>query len=548
MFKSLDKMEAVSREYLWGTNKEGRNKIPLIAWREIQGRKERGGVGLTDFRSTSRAMRMRQVAKLFKNPEEDWTSAADLLIRSVNARGRAAREREAWSLQEILLLQNPTRIPGAPTTTGLLDVWKLMREKLQIYRDNAFMPNTEVNKILPLMEKQGWIDSDSHNLCTQTLRREKLHTLIEWKDWCTTSEEAANSNTGVIGKSLTMSIRERRQIPELNWYWQPNSKTFEGWDQPTKVWRALLGRKGVDTIRLNRKWCRQENERQWGKRFKRIWRSPLLHKEKIWLWRLLQHGLSTMERTRRFGHGDGRCCRCRIGTESLEHLLIDCPASQELWNTWQRHTAGGRLEWSTTNEFITMLDEALRQRTWAMTFCLTRICWLLWIDRNQATFTDTITATPILVAVKQARAIMESLASGIRDEVKSKRKFTEAISDLESTFQLAGSEVTQNEIEETQSMRTESQRNVANSRRADMAAAEMNFSDPEVLCSNPATRLDLDCGDSDWAPRVSRVYPVCRQRAGNGPLLRIPVTGHWPDLYFSIAGWFSPEPFNTYTG
>ncbi|KAL3698475.1 hypothetical protein R1sor_012551 [Riccia sorocarpa] len=78
----LDAIEGVCRTFLWGSNKEGKPKIPLIAWEEIQRPKNEGGLNLSGFFQTSTAMRLKQVTKFFSNTQEDWVMAGEQLIRT----------------------------------------------------------------------------------------------------------------------------------------------------------------------------------------------------------------------------------------------------------------------------------------------------------------------------------------------------------------------------------------------------------------------------------------------------------------------------------
>ncbi|KAL3677467.1 hypothetical protein R1sor_027415 [Riccia sorocarpa] len=193
--------------------------VHLIACKQKQ-----GGFGLTDFRLVSRAMRMKQTVKLFMQAEEDWTGAAEQLIRSVNKKGRAARNREAWSVQEILILQQPSRVPAAPTISGLLEVWKLMRTKLKLSQHTRLNPEFPVAKMLLLAEGQGWINKEDQQTCIQELMRGKCHNLGDWKHRSISSGEAHRSRAREIGRRLDVH-------PEggLNLHGIPTSERISKW-------------------------------------------------------------------------------------------------------------------------------------------------------------------------------------------------------------------------------------------------------------------------------------------------------------------------------
>ncbi|KAL3693355.1 hypothetical protein R1sor_007006 [Riccia sorocarpa] len=158
--QTLDEMEAAYRRFLWGDNNDGNPKVPMIAWSQVQKPKGQGGLGLDAFRLTSRATRLRQVAKLLLDPNEEWVQAAELTVRTVNNRGREARCRDTWTVQDLMLLAPPKRIPGAPTVTGLLEAWNMARKSLRVQELVRLNKETPVLQYIFLAESQDWITTD----------------------------------------------------------------------------------------------------------------------------------------------------------------------------------------------------------------------------------------------------------------------------------------------------------------------------------------------------------------------------------------------------
>ncbi|KAL3678974.1 hypothetical protein R1sor_021930 [Riccia sorocarpa] len=435
--QTFDDMESICRTYLWGISKTGTSKVPLIAWAEVQRGKHAGGLGLADFRTTSKALRLKQIAKMFTHPDEDWIGAAEQLIRSTNSRGRDARERRDWLLQEVLLLNHPIKIPKAPTLTGLLEAWKLARGKLILDDQYVVSKCWQTSKILKLAISQKWITQEEYQSSTNVLRREGIQTAEEWKRWSEVNTGEAENRTKALGRSLCRPGDEEIKIQDMDWKWRPKTKEYTGWNQPTGIWKALLSMQANSSARLNSKWSRQESDRKWGKRLKKLWHSPLPNKERMWIWKTLQHCLPTLDRISKWGHGNGKCKRCNRTKEDMDHLLTDCMESQKQWAEWQRSTEDTNLAWKQPGDFISKLDEAWSHRSWAKEALLHKVCWNLWLHRNASTYGDTKSPTPIRVAAVQAIFMLEALKPMSGDHEKAELKIRMSIDELKITFNLS---------------------------------------------------------------------------------------------------------------
>ncbi|KAL3686848.1 hypothetical protein R1sor_013157 [Riccia sorocarpa] len=70
--KVLGKLEAICRGFVWGVNDQGQNRIPLIAWEDITQPKKDGGLQIESFQTQGQALRLKQLLRMFENPEEEW--------------------------------------------------------------------------------------------------------------------------------------------------------------------------------------------------------------------------------------------------------------------------------------------------------------------------------------------------------------------------------------------------------------------------------------------------------------------------------------------
>ena len=74
-------LEALCRQFLWGTNLEGRDRIPLIAWEKITRRKEVEGLGFTSLQEMSLLLKIRHLSCILEENNSAWIAAASEFVR-----------------------------------------------------------------------------------------------------------------------------------------------------------------------------------------------------------------------------------------------------------------------------------------------------------------------------------------------------------------------------------------------------------------------------------------------------------------------------------
>ncbi|KAL3697733.1 hypothetical protein R1sor_011809 [Riccia sorocarpa] len=289
--------------------------------------KGQGGFGLDAFRLTSQALRLKQVSKFFTNPEEEWVQAAELTIRTVKNKEREARLRDTWTIQEVLLLQPPKKVLGAPTTSGLVEAWSNVRGNLNMDRDTPVNKEISSQQYILLAENQGWIRREEAAECKKTLIRLQCTNLANWKHWATRQQPSCVLPSTTVGRALNLKDEAQKSITQLPWYWTVKNRKIHTWELTTKVWKLITHPQQTDSIILNQKWVRTDSTRTWSRRLTKIWKGPLQSCDKIWLWKIVQHGLPTQERAAKWGNFDKKCHRCQAATETIEHLFFDCRRS-----------------------------------------------------------------------------------------------------------------------------------------------------------------------------------------------------------------------------
>ena len=113
---------------------------------------------------------------------------------------------------------------------------------------------------------------------------------------------------------------------------------------------------------------------------------------KFFIWLVLHDRCWTADRHKRHGlQDDDTCSLCNQLPETIDHLLLVCPFSREVWFRALRMMHWGAV--SSTAQTYTLADwwYGARKRISkddrrCFDFLVVLLCWLLWKERNNGTF------------------------------------------------------------------------------------------------------------------------------------------------------------------
>lgn len=117
------------------------------------------------------------------------------------------------------------------------------------------------------------------------------------------------------------------------WQWRIGQQKYEGWTHQSHQWKLILNKHQMDYSQSNRRWQVNWTVGQWMSCWKKLWGSPLFHRDKILLWRVINHGLFHNRRALLWGMNDGLCPRCRMHEETINHLFFECRSVCWRWAT-----------------------------------------------------------------------------------------------------------------------------------------------------------------------------------------------------------------------
>ncbi|KAL3675534.1 hypothetical protein R1sor_025482 [Riccia sorocarpa] len=273
--------------------------------------------------------------------------------------------------------------------------------------DTAVHESTPTDKFLLLAVKQRWLDESSSTECRKELSRLKITSVSVWRQWAQRQHSTCTNILTVFGRSIRSDTNSTTDLDLLDWFWQSKTRKHYGWSHPTQLWKSLDSIMETEDLIMNYKWQRTDSRRQWTKRMSKIWKSPLPYRDKIWVWKLFQHGLPTMERVAKWGRTTDTCCRCKAGAESMDHLFTDCSHSQKKWQDWKQITQGTPLHLAETGDIFQIMDEAWKGKSWTKIILCVKTLWGIWLERNAASYSGKCLCIPIKVAALQTRDIIQ---------------------------------------------------------------------------------------------------------------------------------------------
>ncbi|KAL3678477.1 hypothetical protein R1sor_021433 [Riccia sorocarpa] len=448
---ALSKLEAIGRTFLWGSNKEGQPKVPLIAWTKIQAEKKEGGLAICSFEVLGNAMRMQQVTKIITAPNEEWVMAASALITQAQAHRADIREVQGWQVVDRLLLNAPKRVTNAPVTTALLKTWSRAKKARRSIDGQSF-------------RKTGQWASTLHWQNNNVGSRRRIRRFSEGHvggrglDWQDKARRSTNSEILDVETRITLEhwsqfqvVRDPNlKIEDMGWYWQPARQPYTGWSLHTKIWKAIVKDGQEQSAYQNYNWTRSDTERRWKKRMAKIWKSNLQFRDRVWLWKVCQLGIPTMERVAKWGKGSNMCIRCNQTVESVSHLFVSCAKARTKWIEYADKCKGSDWELVIDGDLVELIDSAMKgNKPHKLALC-TKILWQIWLERNSKTYAQEEKHIPVFVTASMATETLTAQSRFTKPDSKAMATLKSAIEEIRRCFPPLEENATTVNMEDTQ--------------------------------------------------------------------------------------------------
>ncbi|KAL3686194.1 hypothetical protein R1sor_004216 [Riccia sorocarpa] len=334
--KDANLLERCCRQFLWGINDQGKLKKSLIAWKRLVRPKAQGGLGLLTFEDKAWALQMRV-----------WFKGKKKLQLSYPA----------------------VELPGSLPIASLKWVWGLIGQGI----NGAFR----------------WIEGEARRRRVVLLEdilstdNQLSLSLILPENWQMDGEDGEMRLVGTWLELVRVSTKDLWQVE--GWKWKTGRIITNEWRLPNQEWSKLWWSVDPQYTEISVHWRVSADVGTWTQRWSRLWKGKSLPRHKIWLWRVVQQGIPTMERATKWGYSDGNCAWCNLEIESVEHVIWECPRLQSRVQWLSEVLVGSEIS---TPTFLQVLDHCLQVHHIqpSAIMLLSEHCRWSWLERNKYYF------------------------------------------------------------------------------------------------------------------------------------------------------------------
>lgn len=171
-----------------------------------------------------------------------------------------------------------------------------------------------------------------------------------------------------------------------NLFWSPGIPTRGSFVLLNKTIYSLLLPASTAWKVANRRWKRHESKKIWTTKWTKLWGSDLKRGSKIFLWRIIVHGIYTLDMAQKLRHGNGCCTVCPGTQKTPEHIFHSYLKDQRGWagNALYFKPNPYKIYLVDTSSFIDILDSGLAKTPIGSLrlFVIYQTCWTLWLHRN----------------------------------------------------------------------------------------------------------------------------------------------------------------------
>lgn len=375
-------ISSLMANYWWGDS-NGKNKLHWLSWKKLSMKRNAGGLGFRDIEAFNKALLGKQIWRILTKP--------NLLLSKV----MRARYFPKGSILTCKIHKNSSWI-----WQGLLGARSLM-DKGVIRR----IGNGRSTRIWD----HRWIPGSSSGKPTSSnpLSRElkMVHELISHHKWnrVTILQNFHQSDAEKI-LNIPISLTDR----EDSYYWQHNaggSYTVSSGYKFQVEESAKAEMEKAEGAGPSIKDGSQQVRQMWNT----LWKLNIKHKIKIFIWKCLTGALPVRAAIyRKTGLGDPVCRICGEEQETVEHLLLKCQHTQEVWKVAPLQWDGAVDQQGDFKRWWVRISEA-RERPKGMEHIglTANILWQVWKDRNKKEFENISSVVPARTIGKAQKEWLE---------------------------------------------------------------------------------------------------------------------------------------------
>jgi hypothetical protein len=434
---TTQKLNRMCREFLWGFNKAGNRKVPLVAWERLIKLRKHGGLGIKDTTAHALALMARWPVKLIADPKSTWSKLFQANLESLPWSHKKRNRWLGYSFLDKVVFFQPSRFGKLHYTKNIWFAWEQLQQFLSYkFKGNDLPSHWAVEDVIKLTPSIRQYSPSHQKRIVNFLGKLQVKTVKDlwdnnrkvWKNFDRKLYRIRGLPDWIFNaiKSLLNDIHEANSIlahgtsEPAHWKWQGHKKPGIQ-ISASKVYHLMLN-SSLDSEQLNRWWHSNDMPLVWKARWLLLWAADIALKGRTFLWRVLANGLFTGARANKIIPGSGICMYCNQELETITHLFFTCPYAQEVW----QHTArfyGAPLHnnlVSSSQSFIELLDQCLGSKAvdTARILILYETVYMIWQKCNKQLFQG----TPRTIATHQTANLVKLHALAILNYTTSLKK------------------------------------------------------------------------------------------------------------------------------
>ncbi|CAM6097625.1 unnamed protein product [Calypogeia fissa] len=320
------KMNRLCKDFLWGFNKQGGRKLPLVAWDKLALPKIFGGLGFKSLKYHSRALLSRWFLQALDNPSSEWALLLHETLRLTRWINHQKVKKFRYQFSDLVLLGKPNSFGKLHYTGSLWKAWTILWDNLLLCEGAHLKGRWLIEDLLRVLP--GFQDlplSDQKDLTCLIGRlgikivqnlwssregrwRLLLPQLHHIRGLDTLLRDLAERFLSTV-TNLSIQTDDALPLPP-SWQWTDRLAPLQQFLIPNgRIYKQILPL-CHDFERLNRIWHCNYSTDGWNAWWNALWTSDLSSRLKVFTWRIISQGFYTMKKAAQINKGEPYCKLC----------------------------------------------------------------------------------------------------------------------------------------------------------------------------------------------------------------------------------------------
>ncbi|KAL3691868.1 hypothetical protein R1sor_005519 [Riccia sorocarpa] len=422
------KLDRICWRFLWGRNRDGNFKIPLVSWERVCRDKKEGGLGLTTFKDQSNVLKMRLATRILDEDPAEWAELAREMLKAVFYKKRS-NEGLQRTAEEIMILEKVEIPKSMNTLHHILKGWTCGKERMSPRLEQPILAmDTPIDLVIKMGERHLKGRPKSWQLLKRRIKTMGIRRLGDLRgrpirriltvdkigllpDRSLTVQGPNSEATYLLADLVKRTSTSGSKITDPGlWCWQNEKDARQStWYKDQKEWKQILIPPHELRVRANASWGLNWDTSKWERLWTKVWQASLFPRDKLWIWRLLNKGLFTAERGFTVGRESAQCERCRQATENIDHLFLRCHSTRNAWkelSTVFYRAKGRKLRDTSLPE---LLEDVLSSENLAAAILFVIYSRFTWKTRCTMVYEGKQVNTPNKVILREAKRLTENL-------------------------------------------------------------------------------------------------------------------------------------------